>query len=857
MMEETRENVAVDIQSSNIVFTFQVNKKIACNNNKTKEQLREDLGDKKLGLNTLKNWRNLSGTADSLFKVISKGASYRGCVKVGGNSKGDIEYVSFIALDFDDKEWKESDITGDPFFQKHANMWHRSPSWTDEWHKTRVIIIFDKPLSTDESETLLRYFLRKYPTADKAAKDAGRWFYGARNADWVFPINLDNTLPTDKFLAKAYKEEEEISNEKTEKRKKIITGDQTLSLSNTVPVSNTSHTDSGETGGVTEQFLRHIQSHLSSKFNKFYDIYNYIYDSYFHPDEEGNFRGINPFKIHEGEESTKGLKVTEGEDPDMPGIWYEYFKSDHGNILQYYFKVAKIGLLKKGKRRLYKGKELDEVFTRVCKDFCIYFDLPLFQFKTGRKKKSLKVDEFLKDIYAFISETLPKYVYRAGWESSKSTFIYYKINEGLWTISNNINDIYASLITPLISNEFNKDIALNSDVIQYITNILLRDDIFNVYRSKLFFDEENNPGIIPLKDGDFDLKNKLFVDRFDEGIKNDYRFNAPYKNPKECKKNVDRVISWIKDVYDKNQAKMIISWLIVNAQCLGHKLDKILAIYGTPGTGKSVVGNLVTGMMQGVSMTEDYDNFLGEHNSKFSFQSLDGKKSIYIDEFVADNKAWIKLKKITGNKKPIINIEKKGLSPYQIRFTGLITTTTQDRFIIPNSDDGGIRRRLMLLKHTPEMKNPKYRNIDDEFSDRELLNDLFIWCIHQDGDEAIQNIHNYDGNQSRELMYDVAVESDNLLAFLIDRCEVTGEQEDFISNQEMFEEFDQWFTDVIGYDPTQTQQHKIKPANISRYITGKVSRDNKFDAQVIPNSSKYNNDIKRMQRGLRGIKIKS
>lgn len=823
--------------NTSVKFSIQINKKLNCNNTKPKAELKADIPK----FNALANWKKIECDAKSLAYSIGRGAAYRGGIKVNGNSKADLESIQVIVLDFDDKDWSEEKLLAEEFFKKYAAFWHRSPSWTEDWHKTRVVFILDKSVGVEDGETMIRYLLRKYKQADQNCKDAGRWFYGARLHDWVFEFDFNNTLPVDTFLLEALQDE-------TTTPVNQVTSDKFPEF------PDTNHTDLIQNYTVTEQFLYHVWQHCPKE--RPYDIYELIYESKFQPDTEGNYRGSNPFKFHSGERSETGLKVTVNrEDENLPPIWYEYHTTESGNVLQYYFFVAQMGLLRHGKRQLYKGKKLSDkgVFTRVCRDFCQYVNIPTFKFKTGRKgHKDSEID--LQEIYVFLAETLPQYIYRAEWDQSKSVFLYYNLNDGVWKISSSLNKVYSNLVTTLLENKFSKNIALNPDVGMVVNNVLLKDNIFNASESKIIFDRQTDRNIIPLADGDFNLTTKEFTPGFDPDIKNFYRLINTY-SPGYKTENVDKVLGWINDIYTPEKAKLVTAWLIANAQGLGHRLTKLLSIYGTPGTGKSVVGNLIVDMLGNTATIENYNNFLGVHHNRFSFQNLDGKQSVFIDEFDADQRAWQSLKLITGSGEPNVSIEKKGLTKYDIKFLGLITTCTQDDYRLPNNDDGGIKRRIIPLQHTPDMIRQKYRYVDNEFKAPQLLNDLFMWCLFQDGNQAIKDINEYDQKHGVNILYEVGLESDSLLAFIVECCDVTGDSDDFTSNQDIYNAFNEWFDDVIGHDDNLQNKAKIKIANISRIIRKKINPSNKFYKQV-DITRKYDKKLNGMVRGLTGIKLK-
>lgn len=87
-----------------------------------------------------------------------------------------------IALDMDtgDSQSSIAVLLQNEFIAKHATFIHTTPSHTESNPKARVVFVLDRPITNKEKYALLAESLvDRFGTADKACKDAARFFYGA------------------------------------------------------------------------------------------------------------------------------------------------------------------------------------------------------------------------------------------------------------------------------------------------------------------------------------------------------------------------------------------------------------------------------------------------------------------------------------------------------------------------------------------------------------------------------------------------------------------------------------------------------------------------------------------------------
>src|SRR5699024_8816742 len=110
-----------------------------------------------------------------------------------------------IALDFDNEAEKEIKTTGDqytaiedalldPFIVEHASFMYKTFSYTDDWHKFRIVFFLDEPIEDNKRiSALYTHLMAKYNgtddlgnvlrgTLDIGTKDSARLFYGGIEA---------------------------------------------------------------------------------------------------------------------------------------------------------------------------------------------------------------------------------------------------------------------------------------------------------------------------------------------------------------------------------------------------------------------------------------------------------------------------------------------------------------------------------------------------------------------------------------------------------------------------------------------------------------------------------------------------
>lgn len=132
----------------------------------------------------------------------------------GSRSNNNLVSQQVIALDFDNEAVKGvrnkghqytaiEDALQDPFIKEHASFIYKTFSYTDDWHKFRVVFFLDEPIADNKLvSALYTHLMAKYNgtddlgnvlrgTLDTGTKDSARLFYGGIEA---IEIDYNNTL---------------------------------------------------------------------------------------------------------------------------------------------------------------------------------------------------------------------------------------------------------------------------------------------------------------------------------------------------------------------------------------------------------------------------------------------------------------------------------------------------------------------------------------------------------------------------------------------------------------------------------------------------------------------------------------
>lgn len=163
-------------------------------------------------------WRVFNGSFNSidislneLMQKVQQGYAYT-AQHTRYRSADNFICAQHIALDMDTQDSRSSIpvLAADPFIAKYAAFIHTTPSHTPEQPKARVVFMLDRPITNaGKYAELMTALVSRFKMADKACKDAARFFYGAMNCDLHFIGNTFALEDAANELIHPYRKEQE------------------------------------------------------------------------------------------------------------------------------------------------------------------------------------------------------------------------------------------------------------------------------------------------------------------------------------------------------------------------------------------------------------------------------------------------------------------------------------------------------------------------------------------------------------------------------------------------------------------------------------------------------------------------
>ena len=130
-----------------------------------------------------KQFRAQDTTARGLAVAIFNGYAFTPVYRDNWRRKENFQAAHHIAFDFDSGDHKSSldHLAQDWIYAEFGAFLYSTPSSTAEHPKSRMVFIFDKPItSLERYELLYRAMLSvRYPHADQSTKDGARLFFGS------------------------------------------------------------------------------------------------------------------------------------------------------------------------------------------------------------------------------------------------------------------------------------------------------------------------------------------------------------------------------------------------------------------------------------------------------------------------------------------------------------------------------------------------------------------------------------------------------------------------------------------------------------------------------------------------------
>lgn len=138
------------------------------------------------------SFRNITTTPEELSNLIRRGYAYTTQHNRYRSADNFIQ-GQHIALDMDTGDERSSiaALQSDPFIARYASFIHTTPSHTVDHPKARVVFCLDRPIKdVGKYVELTRALVFRFPDADQSAKDAARFFYGAKGCDVLWIGNI-------------------------------------------------------------------------------------------------------------------------------------------------------------------------------------------------------------------------------------------------------------------------------------------------------------------------------------------------------------------------------------------------------------------------------------------------------------------------------------------------------------------------------------------------------------------------------------------------------------------------------------------------------------------------------------------
>jgi hypothetical protein len=152
-------------------------------------------------------WNAETITAYDLAVNIWRGYGFTSIFD-GWRAKSNFDRAWHVALDFDcgDERARIEELLEDDLIDWFSSFLYYTPSSKPPTYKSRVVFVFDRPISGLENYELVQKALAwRFPDSDQAAAEGARFFYGSKGAtvqgNWsILPLESLKVL-TDQYVA--------------------------------------------------------------------------------------------------------------------------------------------------------------------------------------------------------------------------------------------------------------------------------------------------------------------------------------------------------------------------------------------------------------------------------------------------------------------------------------------------------------------------------------------------------------------------------------------------------------------------------------------------------------------------------
>lgn len=782
------EQKSTDVKSQK--SEIQVNRLIKTRLGLPKEALKVDTRR----YNKLENWSNESLTAIELAELVCEGYTIRPGIRTSGNKQEHVTHLEWLIVDFDNSNLQE---TLDVPLTQQASFYHWSNSYQKHINeKHHLFFQLSRRVTPDEYNIIYNtVFNNHYPFADAATLSNGFLFFGGSPSHKEYTM-IGEILDVETILnPPIHKTVSPISQPITaiNKGKVELPDDDkvTIESKKSVKIDITNV----EKGGYRHQANLWINkiwvSVCENDVDKLYCLYphNFIDQG----SDSGNIAkwgGKNPLSKQPNEPGT-GFFVHWG-DVDYAPIWRNQSEGTNGNFIEYWHKFGIALYDKKFGDIKYMNDRNHIEYQKVLDDIADYFNVEKFQY----------IKDESGDYQEVLQELTNKYL-------KKSEGIYYTYNTKthIWSLirKDEVWSHYMGWIRsdyPELVKAFSNIKLVIKAKQKFDLSIL---DVPEITSKR--FSEKKNQDIIPMINGDFNIKTKELMP-FNSENWNTYRFSFQHLEVKDS--DVREFLDYMSIVYkDEETRKFIINWLAANIMGNAWRLKSMVNVYGTPGSGKSSLGNFLGNLCESNHTTIDVNQF--KTKSAFIYQNLDRTSVVTIDEF--NNipiDSWNEIKKISGGES-LIEINKKCLQSFKITCKVGLTTFSQDSFTIPSSSDGGILRRIIPIEHTIDMIDDRIPKLLDTICSFDYYEKVFNWLIQLNSDKIIQDMEAYAKSVSvKEKLASIVRDSDDVMNFITENLEV-ADSSSYITYQQLQEVYKDYLENQNGgVDLSPSDKNKIK-----------------------------------------------
>jgi phage/plasmid-associated DNA primase len=779
--------------------------------------------------NSIRRWNREKASVIDLANHIRQGfaitpALYK--ANAENITEKSIEGFWGLCLDFDDHTAIEDSLKL-VYVCEYANIAYKSPSWSEQKPKHRIVIVYPRKVTVAEQKAVYRWAkcAENYGSCDHSSFNETQYFNGCRlkDDDAVIVLNENVNFPIDLIIAlgndllesdgessvdsgvieNEYHNGNENDNEKNEKVY-FTTFDKT------------ENGDQAEDETITTKILRDINERITNAIHNGdkTKLYSELYDHRFNNDrglsrtdkESGildKWEGYNPFSVTN---ATGTSFVISEKDKSLPMIWSirsgdipvynaETGKHQHGGTFIDYFYLLNVN----DYGDLSDTKEFKTLVTDIYKRFGV----EPFKFRgRGRPRNSENIRQLketdLQDQIDLIELSWNDYIkpnfFLCMWESKEKLYF---VNDGtIWRY------VTTKTIDTVLARHIKRILGMSE-------NAIINQKIFNYCMLKIksgCLEPINQPFdpvdyYIPFKNGAFNLLTKRLEPYEDLKIYNVTTYNFDYEHVADGDEEIEAINRyWSLWLNDENKAQTWIKWLILNAQQQAHKTGKVVGFIGEAGGGKSTAGKFIKNVVGIFAGVEDADNVFNDNN-RFSYQCLGEYTSLILEEFSGNSKicSMKKLKKITGHSdgNPAkVKIEKKGFSPVETMVKVAITFDSEKRINIFD-DDKGSYRRIVFFVIKEESKNKElWNNYSYLIQSPEKTRKYLFWALQQDTHLTMREfMESLETETFKEETQHIKIENDPIYDFCEDKLIVTTKGTHRITNEELYEVYKKWCSD--------------------------------------------------------------